>query len=129
MNEFDQFMKHKMKTRYYIRYADDFVIISHDKSWLEELLSKIGDFLSGRLKLELHPDKVSIQTLASGIDFLGYVHFHDHRILRTTTKRRVLKRIASGVPEELLQSYLGVLKHCNGYGIVREIHNIRSHVQ
>src|SRR3989338_3386884 len=25
MNQFDQFMKHELKVRYYIRYADDFV--------------------------------------------------------------------------------------------------------
>ncbi len=121
MNEFDQFMKHKMKAKQYIRYADDFVILSADRSWLEELLPKIGDFLSERLKLKLHPDKVVIKTLVSGIDFLGCVHFPDHRVLRTTTKRRMLKTIGDGVNGQSLQSYLGVLKHCNSYGIVRKI--------
>ena len=46
MNKFDQFIKHKIKIRYYIRYADDFVIFSDDKSWLENLIKPINDFLS-----------------------------------------------------------------------------------
>lgn len=71
MNEFDQALKHVFKIKYYIRYADDFVILSHDKAILEELLPKLGDFLNDQLSLELHPNKVSIQTFVSGIDFLG----------------------------------------------------------
>ncbi|MEK7194708.1 MAG: reverse transcriptase domain-containing protein [Patescibacteria group bacterium] len=113
MNEFDQFMKHRLKAKYYIRYADDFVILSRDKSWLEELLPKIGDFLEERLKLDLHPNKVSISTLASGVDFLGWVHFPDHRVLRTVTKRRMLKKLEDNPGPETTASYLGLLGHGN----------------
>src|SRR5258708_17319451 len=74
LNEFDKFAKHRLKARCYIRYADDFVILSKDKSWLEELLPMIKNFLQEHLKLDLHPDKVSIRTINSGIDFLGWVH-------------------------------------------------------
>jgi retron-type reverse transcriptase len=56
MNEFDQFVKHKLKTKYYIRYADDFVFISDDKEWLENLLPRVSAFLAERLKLSLHPE-------------------------------------------------------------------------
>ncbi len=65
MNEFDQWMKQVMKVKYYIRYADDFVIISQDKDYLLELTPKIAEFLQEHLKLSLHPDKVFIKTLAS----------------------------------------------------------------
>lgn len=37
MNEFDQFVKHKLKAKYYIRYADDMVVISENRYWLENL--------------------------------------------------------------------------------------------
>jgi len=113
MNEFDQFVKYKLKAKHYIRYADDFVILSHDKVWLEELLPKIADFLSERLKLEIHPNKVFIKTIASGVDFLGWVHFPDHRALRTITKRRMFKRIKENPKPETIDSYLGLLKHGN----------------
>lgn len=115
MNEFDQYVKHQLKAKYYIRYADDFVILSHGKLYLEKILRYIVVFLRDQLKLELHPNKVSIKTFSSGIDFLGWVHFPDHRILRTSTKRRMIKRLRAPLSEETRQSYLGLLKHGNAY--------------
>ena len=91
MNEFDQFIKHRLKAKYYLRYADDFVVLSSDREYLENMLQHIQQFLAEKLMLQLHPHKVSISTVASGVDFLGWVHFPHHRVLRTVTKRRVFK--------------------------------------
>ena len=114
MNKFDQWMKHRMKIKYYIRYADDFVILSQDKDYLSELVPKIAHFLEEELKLSLHPDKVFIKSLVSGVDFLGWVHFPDHRILRTVSKRRMFKNVKNKKGKiETVQSYLGLLKHGN----------------
>lgn len=121
MNEFDQFMKRELKVKYYIRYADDFVILSEDKHHLEELLIKISIFLSESLKLSLHPDKVFIKTIASGVDFLGWINFPYHRVLRTSTKRRMLNNLENSPKKETIQSYLGMLKHGNTYKIRRNI--------
>lgn len=126
MNEFDQFMKHDLKVKYYVRYADDFVILSKSKTYLEELLSKVKLFLKGKLKLLLHPNKVSIITYASGIDFLGWVHFNDHRVLRTSTKKRAINGSKGYVVESnTVQSYLGLLKHGNAKKIVKDIEGAR----
>jgi RNA-directed DNA polymerase len=111
MNEFDQFVKHRLKAKYYIRYADDFVILSRDRNELEMFRQKASDFLTERLQLLLHPSKVSIDTFASGIDFLGWVHFPKHRVLRTATKRKMFGRVS----EKNMASYLGVLSHGNGH--------------
>lgn len=117
MNEFDQYVKHQLKQKYYIRYADDFVVLSHDKEELGQILAIIVVFLREQLKLEPHPDKVFIKTLASGVDFLGWVHFPDHRVLRTATKRRMIRRLEErkGTKEEeaARQSYKGMLRHGN----------------
>lgn len=113
MNEFDQFMKHKLKVKYYIRYADDFVILSDSKEKLQNLIPLIKSFLSNELKLDLHPDKVFIKTLASGIDFLGWINFTDHRVLRAATKRRMIKRVRKSSMPATINSYLGLLKHGN----------------
>lgn len=133
MNKFDQFTKHKLKAKFYIRYADDFVILSPDKKWLESLISEIEKFLREVLRLEMHPDKIYIKTFSSGVDFLGMVNFSGHRIIRTKTKKRVLRNMESkkvflekGLVSEKsfnqsLQSYLGILKHCNGQKIEKEI--------
>ena len=122
MNEFDQFVKHELKIKYYIRYADDFVVLSDDKKWLEKQIFVIQGFLFKELKLELHPDKVSIKTLASGVDFLGWVNFPYHRVLRTTTKRRMLRRIVKSLAPETLNSYLGLLRHGNTGKLQKEVY-------
>ncbi|MFY9461792.1 MAG: reverse transcriptase/maturase family protein [Candidatus Sungiibacteriota bacterium] len=127
MNKFDQFVKHTLKAQYYVRYADDFVILSQDKKWLLDVLPKIKDFLWDELHLQLHPDKVSIRTIASGVDFLGWVHFPDHRVLRTTTKRRMLRAIrAKNGKTETVQSYLGVLGHGNAQKLKQEVSGVAN---
>ncbi|MEK7125050.1 MAG: reverse transcriptase/maturase family protein [Patescibacteria group bacterium] len=121
MNEFDQWVKHRLKVKYYIRYADDFVLLSHDKGYLEELMPRIDSFLTERLNLTLHPDKVFIKTLSSGVDFLGWIHFPNHRILRTTTKRRMFKHVAQSCNPATIQSYLGMLEHGNAQKLKSKI--------
>jgi hypothetical protein len=113
MNELDQFVKHKLKAKYYIRYCDDFVFFSESRNELEQLIPVIKKFLFEKLGLELHPNKVFIKTIASGVDFLGWVHFHDHRVPRTTTKRRMLKKVSGSPKLQTLNSYLGLLNHGN----------------
>ncbi len=124
MNEFDQFVKHKLKAKYYIRYADDFVILNTDRALLKSILVKIDKFLQARLHLSLHPNKVSIKTFASGVDFLGWVHFPDHRVLRTTTKDRMFKRLAENPKEGTAASYLGMLSHGTAYKLTQVVKTI-----
>ncbi|MDP2789235.1 MAG: reverse transcriptase/maturase family protein [bacterium] len=121
MNEFDQYVKRELKVKYYIRYADDFVILQDDRMCLEGILPRISKFLEEKLKLQLHPDKVFIKTLASGIDFLGWVHFPDHRVLRTSTKRRMFKNLKDNPKLEVMQSYFGLLKYGNTHKLKLKI--------
>lgn len=121
MNEFDQFVKHTLKAKYYIRYADDFVILHENKEYLNNLLPKISVFLEARLKLFLHPDKVFIKTIASGVDFLGWVHFPHHRVLRTSTKKRMLRKLILDPSDATLASYVGLLSHGNAYKLKRVV--------
>ncbi len=87
MNDFDQYVKRKLRIKYYIRYADDFVIFNENKQVLIDLILKLSDFLDKELKLALHPKKLHIKTLSSGVDFLGWINFPHNRILRTSTKK------------------------------------------
>lgn len=121
MNEFDQYVKHSLKAKYYVRYADDFVFLSTNKSDLEALLLRVDNFLVDKLKLTLHPDKVFLRTLSSGIDFLGWVHFPHHRVLRTVTKRRMLKSLIGSPEESAVISYFGMLSHGNASKLKNEI--------
>jgi len=121
MNEFDQYVKHRLKVKYYIRYADDFVILSNNKPELHNLLQYIVVNLKDNLLLDLHPDKVYIKTYSSGVDFLGWVNFPHHKVLRTVTKRRMLKNITNNPKQETTASYLGLLMHGNAHKLSKMI--------
>lgn len=124
MNEFDQFMKHNLKVKYYIRYADDFVILSDNREYLEEILKQMKEYLITKLKLNMHPDKVYIKTISSGLDFLGWVHFLNYRVLRTSTKRRMFKNLkVNNYKKESVVSYLGMLNGGNAYKLSIDIEN------
>lgn len=74
MNDLDQFIKRKLKMKYYIRYVDDFVILHEDKEVLVECKMQVIKYLKN-LRLQLHPDKSKIYPLYKGIDFLGFKNF------------------------------------------------------
>ncbi len=135
MNEFDQFVKHGLHVKNYARYTDDFLIISEDRTYLEELLPKLQGFLREKLKLELHPNKISIRKFHEGIDFLGYVIFPHYCLLRSKTKKRILRNVRKKMAyyqeglisenhlHQSFQSYLGVLSHANTYELTEKLKN------
>jgi len=132
LNELDKFIKHELKEKYYTRYCDDFTILNNKKEYLEELILQINNFLKKKLKLSLHSDKIEIRKYNQGIDFLGYVSFPYHRILRTKTKKRMFRKIEQKINElkqnkisdesfnQTIQSYLGILKHCESHKLKNE---------
>lgn len=124
LHELDRFCKHTLNIKYYLRYCDDFIILGPSREHLKEYISLIQTFLINHLNLTLHPRKIIIRKLSQGIDFLGYVIFEHHRVLRRKTAKRMLRKMATYqyLKEEdeekynqVYNSYLGLLKHCSGY--------------
>ena len=111
LDKLDQFIKHRLKIKNYVRYCDDFVVLGKSLENLYIVADEISDFLERKLKLSFHQDKILFRKYRQGIDFLGYVIRPYCINLRTKTKKRILRRIN----ENNRASYLGVLKHCNGY--------------
>ena len=135
MGEFDQFMKQTLKVKRYGRYTDDFVIVSRDKAYLESLIEPIKQFLGEKLKLDLHPDKVTIRRNSQGIDFLGYVSLPGFRLMRDRTKRRIIHKLKGRIHEfksgfisrevldQSFRSYLGVFSHVDTYDFSERLKN------
>ena len=92
LNESDQFAKHVLRARYYIRYMDDFLFLNDNKKKLHEIKKQVQEFLEDKLKLELHSKKANIFPADKGIDFLGYQVFGNYRLLRKSTVKRFIKR-------------------------------------
>lgn len=135
MNGFDQFVKHKLKVKNYLRYTDDFVIVADSREYLINLIAPISKFLNNELALSLHPDKVIVRKFHQGVDFLGYVLLPHHRKLRTKTKKRIFRKLKKRLDEykqevityetvkQSFQSYLGVFSHANAHALSERFKN------
>ena len=135
MDVFDQFIKHDLKVKYYARYTDDFVIVSESKEYLVQLLPQIRSFLKEKLRIQIHPKKVTITKFARGIDYLGYVLFPHFTLVRKRTQKRALRKINEKIllykKEEIskdkvhttLMSYLGVLSHADTFRFSEKLKN------
>ena len=135
LHPLDHFVKHTLRQKYYLRYCDDFIIVAHDKAQLMALIEPIRNFLAQMLRLTLHPQKIILSNMHQGIDFLGYILFLNHRLLRTSTRRRMQRRLKTKYAtylnqqvegthmDQCLQSYLGILSHANAYNLTQSLKN------
>ncbi len=135
LHELDDFIKQKLRDRFYLRYCDDFVILSRKAEPLLRRICQIEEFLETHLRLELHPKKVILSKLSQGIDFLGYVMLPHHIRLRMQTRRRLKRRLKEAYKayqkddltyvqmDQKIQSYLGILSHANEFHFSQAIKN------
>jgi retron-type reverse transcriptase len=92
LDALDKFVKEELRVKYYIRYMDDFVILSHDKAELHDLRGAIEELLHDALSLTLNP-KTGVLCASNGIDFCGYRHFKNHKRVRRRAVQVVGKNI------------------------------------
>ncbi len=133
LNELDQFLKHKLRVRYYLRYVDDFIILHARKEMLEEYKQEVLEFLRS-LKLELHPEKSFIAPLGQGTTLLGFRVFYCYKVIRQKNVRKIKTRL-----EELLKAYskcicsrehmINVLEGWNAYALQGNTYNLRRKLQ
>ncbi len=128
MNQLDQYAKRTLRIRHYIRYMDDVVILCSDKKQLHEYRRLIELFLEENLKLNLN-NKTVVRPITLGIEFVGYRLWATHVKLRKSTALKMKRRFkqvqqlyADGEIEfdkvnSTVQSYYGVLKHCDSYNL------------
>lgn len=90
LHELDWYCKQTLKCTHYLRYADDIIVVSDDKEYLEKLYQNIAFFVSNELHLVTH--KKVISSIYSGIDILGLVFFQKYERLRRSTERRQKRR-------------------------------------
>lgn len=131
LDALDQFIKHELGVEAYIRYMDDFVILSPDKEQLRSWLARIEQFLREELKLEFNP-KTTILAAKNGIDFVGYKHRATHRKVRKDSIKRIkrtIKKCESGkiTTEQLqksIQSWTGHAGHADSYNLRKKIETL-----
>jgi retron-type reverse transcriptase len=127
---FDHWLKEQKGVRFYFRYADDIVILHHDKLYLHGLLKDMQAYLADNLKLEVKRNWQVFPVANRGIDFVGYVFYHTHTRLRKSIKQRFCRRLARInrrrrlTPEEFKQSicpWWGWAKYCNSINLINKL--------
>lgn len=125
MDIFDHFMKDDLGIKRYVRYSDDFVIVSGDKEYLRGLKREAEQFITPTLRLQLN-HKTRIITGAEGCDFCGYRMFTNHILPRKRNVRKARRRLlhecrllaAGKSTEERVRakwaSFLGYMRWCDG---------------
>ncbi|MCF8012689.1 MAG: reverse transcriptase/maturase family protein [Clostridiales bacterium] len=129
LNRFDYWIKHDLGLEYYIRYADDGVILADSKKKLHGIKDAIERYLKNNLKLSLNPKTQVYPVDDRGIDFLGYRTFRDYQLLRKRSakkfkrKLKTLKRYFWKIPAHhvisSIMSFVGWIQHCDGYNLIK----------
>lgn len=134
LNELDQFVKRKLKIKYYTRYMDDFILLLPNKATCQKVKKDIEEFLNSTLKLKLN-SKSKYYPNKMGVNFCGYRIFTTHRLLRLSSKKKIKKNVKKWnklfVQNKLdihntmlsINSWLGHVSHCNSYKLQCKILN------
>lgn len=94
LNELDQFAKHHLKVRHYLRYSDDFVLVHEDPAQLLAWREALAGFLADRLRLRLTNPLARPRLISNGLDFLGYIVRPDYLLVRRPVVNKIKVRLA-----------------------------------
>ncbi len=139
LNELDQFVKHKLKVKAYLRYVDDILLINQDKNKLKIWNRQIDNFLRYRLKLKIHPNKTILNPISQGVNFVGFIIKPDYSLVRRRTaaslKSKIWRFNQQPFPQNYLKfeqelkqilstinSYYGQFKHANSFKLRKSIY-------
>lgn len=129
LSYFDHWLKEILNVKFYYRYADDMVILGDSKEYLRNTLAEINNYLNSKLNIQLKGNYQIFPVEARGIDFVGYVFFHTHILMRKTIKKRFCKRTSKllkrNIPtkefKQQICPWLGWAKHCNSKHLLKKI--------
>ena len=111
-HEMQKYVKHYEKdgeTHYlYYRYCDDTVMLASTKKELWQLRN-IHIAAVARLGLEVKQSE-AVRPLDDGLDFLGYVHYGTHSLLRKRIKQKAARKLAKVKSRKRRQEIIGSFK-------------------
>ncbi len=118
LNELDHYIKFKLKIKNYIRYVDDLLFLVNNLNMVN--IFKLKSFLKEHLKLEFHKNKIQINLVKYGVDFVGYIH----RQYCTYVRRRSINSLKSKLKNDnigSINSYFGLFKITNSYNLLNKL--------
>jgi len=122
LNYLDHWIKEELNIKYYFRYADDMVILDASKEKLHQLRLQLDEYLTKKLKIKIKGNWQVFPIESRGIDFLGYVFYHDHIMLRKRIKKRFARKMAKHPQSPLvIAAYKGWCQHANCNNLFKKI--------
>lgn len=118
LNELDQFIKHRIRAKHYIRYVDDFILLHESPQWLNAALAEVDKFLPRELNARLNPKKTILQPVDRGVDFVGHVIKPWRTQARRRTFRQAISRILTMDQADVYasaNSYFGLLRQSSSH--------------
>lgn len=106
LNELDQYLKHQLKCRFYLRYMDDFIMVHQHQEQLSEWKEKIKSFLDCKLDLSLKLD-AEVKSVYQGIDFLGYIIRPNYRLVRRRVVGNLKSKLNDFLKELIIEGLVG----------------------
>lgn len=127
-NRLDKFCKHQLHIKYFIRYMDDFIILSPELAQLKEWAARIEEYMETEMLLHLNP-KSTLLYAGNGVDFCGFRHYADHRKIRKRSIRKIKSNVKAYKQGEIdkeafmrkYESHKGHLSHADAYHIAKAI--------
>jgi len=123
---FDHYIKEVKKVKYYYRYADDIVILHGERVYLHDILNDIKTYFCENLKLQVKSNYQVFPVQARGIDFVGYVFYHTHILLRKRIKQNFAKYIKKHKCTIKQCPQYGWAIHCNSVNLIKTLSNERA---
>lgn len=129
LNELDQYIKHTLKVKYYTRYVDDILMMGESGKELEKLYQKITIYTSENLGLKFHKNKLEINTVDKGVNFVGYIIKPFCKYLRRSTIENLYEKLLENNLVPVVNSYLGMMIHCNQFQERKHLKSILKNVR
>lgn len=124
-NIVDHYIHHELKQRHWVRYMDDIVILGNDLQGLRALHDKIEAFVAKELRMKI--SKWCARPVHTGIDFLGYRIWRNHKLIRkdsVTRAKRKIKRYNTTKDTEALSKFTA---SWHGHIKWADCHNLKTY--
>lgn len=121
LTPFDHWLKEKKRVKKCFRYADDIIILAATKEELHQLLYDIRQYFEINLKIEIKNNYQIYPVASRGINFVGFIHFHNYVLLRKSIKQACARMIANNYNLASVGAYKGWLLAANCINLSRKL--------
>lgn len=140
MNELDQYCKRHLRIKYYVRYADDVIMILEDKEKAIQIKDSVVEYTTTKLNLNINEEKTKIFPICQGVNTVGFKMHPTHKLIRNNSKKRIKQKLRKmrrliiegklsfEKAEQIINSWYGHAKQGNSYNFVKKITTKHNYV-